>query len=115
MPPSKRVKRQIRELAAKVEEMELRDALQPLAAAFKQWEAGDVDSFDLKDRIHRFHQGPAREIYVRFATPHLEPHVAYAIAAGQLDRSEVPAEVLAELEHLIEFATRSAEEEQPEI
>ena len=38
---------------------ELRRALLPLAEAFKRWEHSDLDSGELSDLIHRFHQGPA--------------------------------------------------------
>lgn len=100
---SKRMKRLIRDLAATAEDAELRRALLPLADAFKQWEQGEVDSFSLKELIHQFHQGAARDIYARYATNHLEPSVAYAIVNGVLDRAVVPTEVLDYLAGLLEF------------
>ena len=56
----KRVKRLLREYASAAHEEELRRALLALAEAFKRWEHGDLDSGELSDLIHRFHQGPAR-------------------------------------------------------
>ena len=53
----KRVKRLLREYASAAHEEELRRALLPLAEAFKRWEHGDLDSGELSDLIHRFHQG----------------------------------------------------------
>jgi hypothetical protein len=107
---SKRVKRLIRECAAAAHEAELRRALLPLAEAFKQWERRELDSFALSDLIHQFHQGPAREIWLRYATRHLSPAVAHAIATGVLDRAAVPVEVLDNVAGLIEFYESQEEE-----
>lgn len=75
-----RLKRLLREYAAQVHEIELHQALVPLAEAFKRWERGELDSFDLSHLIHRFHQGAAREIYLRNDSRYPESAVAHAIA-----------------------------------
>jgi len=62
----KRVKRLLRECAAAAHEEELRRALLPIAEAFKRWEQGELGSGDLSELIHRFHQGPARDLYLRY-------------------------------------------------
>ncbi|MDP9311584.1 MAG: hypothetical protein M3R24_12005 [Chloroflexota bacterium] len=90
----KRVKRLLREQAARAYEAELRRALLPLAEAFEQWKAGQIESGNLCQLIHEFHQGPARELYTRYNAAWLDMVVARAIADGLLDRQEVPAEVL---------------------
>lgn len=100
---SKRIRRLLREFAAVAEEAELRRALLPLADAFKRWERGELDSFALKELIHQFHQGPARDIYLRYDRSRLEPSVARAIVSSVVDRAAVPAEVLDNLAGLIEF------------
>ena len=101
---TKRVKRLMRECAAAAHEAELHRALLPLAEAFQQWARGDLDSFALSEMIHKFHQGPAREIWVRYTTNQLLPSaIAHAIATGALDRAAVPAEVLDHVVGLIEF------------
>ena len=51
----KRLKRVLREHAGKAHEANLRQALKPLAEAFKRWERNELDSFELSDLIHRFH------------------------------------------------------------
>jgi hypothetical protein len=103
----KRLKRLLREYAGKAHEAELREALAPIAEAFKRWERGEIDSFDLKDLIHQFHQGPAREIYLRYYDRAPEPPVAYAIVSGLIDRATVPAELL---NHLARLITRYEDE-----
>ena len=90
----KPVKRLLREYASAAHEEELRRALLPLAEAFERWERGGFDSGELSDLIHRFHQGPARELFLRYNTSNLAAPVAYAIAAGIVDRTAVPGELL---------------------
>ena len=95
--------RLLRECAAAAHEEDLRRALLPIAEAFKRWEQGGLGSGDLSELIHQFHQGPARELYVRNDTNDIEAPVAYAIVTGVLDRKEVPAEVRDHVARLIQF------------
>ena len=81
----------------------LAQALSELGAQFARWDRGEIDSFELNDLVHRFHQDTAREIWKRYATTHLEPAVASAVAAGVLRKEELPAELLKHLAGLIEF------------
>ena len=104
----KRIKRLLREYAAAAHEEELRRALLPISEAFGRWERRELGSGDLSEIIHRFHQGPARELWVRYNAPHLEMVVAFAITTGVLGRDTIPAELL---EHLVR-AMRFYEEEQ---
>lgn len=99
----KRVKGLLREYASAAHEEELRRALLPLADAFRRWEQGELGSGELSDLIHRFHQGPARELCLRYNTAHLVAPVAYAVAAGILDRTAVPGELIEYLTGMIEF------------
>jgi hypothetical protein len=99
----KRIKRLLREYAGVAHEEELRRALVPVAEAFKRWERGELDSAELTEIIHRFHQGPARDLFDRYNTPNLEMTVAYAIAAGILDRGTIPAELLDHLAGALRF------------
>ena len=99
----KRIKGLLREYAGAAHEEELPRALVTVAEAFKRWEHGDLASGDLSEIIHRFHQGPARDLYVRYNTVRLELAVAYAITAGILDRQTIPAELLAHLAGPLQF------------
>ena len=99
----KRIKRLVREWAAVAHERDLRKALSELRIAFDRWERGELDSFELNDLIHRFHQDTSRDIWKRYATTHLEPAVAAAVAAGVLQRQELPPELVAHIAGLTEF------------
>ena len=100
---SKAVKRSLRELAAISHEEELRRALLPLAEAFDAWKAGKLTGGDLVEAIHLFHQGPARELYLRYERPLLSSSVAQAIVNGTIKKETVPAEVLEHLAGMLEF------------
>jgi hypothetical protein len=90
----KRIKRLLREQAGQAHEEELRRALVPVAEAFRRWERGELGSGELSDIMHRFRQGPARELFGRYNSPYMELAVAYAITVGVLDRQAIPAELL---------------------
>jgi hypothetical protein len=62
-----------------------------------------MDSFELNEFVHRFHQDTARDIWKRYATSHLEPAIASAVAAGVLRKAELPAELVQHIASLIEF------------
>ena len=104
----KRIKRLLREYAATAYEEDLRRALVSVAEAFKRWERRELGSGELTEMIHRFHQGPARDLWVRYNTADLEMPVAFAITTGVLSRDAIPAELL---DHLAR-AMRFYEEEQ---
>jgi len=88
------LKRLLRQHAGLAYEEELRRALLPLADDFDRWRGGAVDSGELAERIHAFHQGPAREIWKVYnhASPNLS--VASAISRGILPRENVQPELL---------------------
>jgi carbamoylphosphate synthase large subunit len=99
----KRIKRQVREWAGIAHARDLRKALGELRAQFDRWERGEIDSFELNERVHRFHQDTSREIWKRYATGHPEPAVASAVAAGVFRKEELPSELLQHIAGLIEF------------
>jgi hypothetical protein len=107
----KRLKKLLRTCAGEAHEEELRRALVPLAEAFDRWKRGDIASWELSNLIHRFHQGPARELFVKYDTNHLEAPVAHAIVTGVLDKDQISPELL---EHLAKWFKFYEELEAPE-
>ena len=99
----KRLKRLVREWAAIAHDRGLRQAIGELRQQFDRWNRGEIDLFELNELVHRFHEGTAREIWKKYATSHLEPAVASAVAAGLLRKEELPAELLRHVAGLIEF------------
>lgn len=106
----KRLKRLVREWAAIAHDRDLRKALGELREQFDRWGRGEIDSFELNELVHRFHQDTAREIWKRYATTHLEPAVASAVAARVLRKEELPAELVQHIAGLIEFYEQDLQE-----
>jgi hypothetical protein len=104
----KRIKRLLREYAAAAHEEELRRRLLPISEAFRRWERRELDSGELSELIHRFHRGPARDLWVRYNTPYLEMVVAFAITTGVLGRETIPAELLEHLAGAVRFYEEQA-------
>jgi len=100
---SRHVRRLVTEWAGIAHDRDLRKALGELRVQFGRWERGEISSFELNEYVHQFHDGTSREIWKRYATNHLEPAVASAVAAGVLRKDELPAELLHHIAGLIEF------------
>jgi hypothetical protein len=99
----RRIKRQVREWAGIAHDRDLHKALGERRAQFDRWERGEIDSVALNECVHRYHQDMSREIWKRYATAHLEPAVASAVAAGVLRKEELPSELLRHIDGLIDF------------
>jgi len=99
----KRMKRLVREWAGIAHDRDLRTALGELRIQFGRWERGEISSFELNEFVHQFHDGISREIWKRYASSHLEPAVASAVAAGVLRKEELPTELLQHIAGLIGF------------
>jgi hypothetical protein len=93
----------VREWARIAHDRDLRKALSELRVQFDRWDRGEIDSFELNDAVHRFHQDTARGIWKRYATTHLEPAVASAVATGVLRKEELPDDLVQHIASLIEF------------
>jgi hypothetical protein len=75
---------------------------------FARWRGGEIDPFELSDRIHRFHDGVSRDLYVAYRDLSPINAAARAIALQVLDRTEVPSEILGELESMVQFFEKRA-------
>ncbi|MBL8179324.1 MAG: hypothetical protein JNK48_31895 [Bryobacterales bacterium] len=95
----KQVKAVLRELAGKAHEKALTQVLSQLDGDFQAWRKGEITPFELAQRIHLFHQGPDRQIHLRYTrSVDLEFLVVQSVREGFLDREEIPADVMPYLE-----------------
>ena len=98
----------LRELAAIANERELTAALKELHAYFTEWQAKKIDSFELNDRIHKYHQETAREIWKMYnMTKPGGMMVARALALGFLSKEEIGPDLVEKLGPLINFWNES--------
>ena len=93
----KHIKRALRQLADRAYEIDLGRELTALRGEFDRWQRGDITAFDLTEAVHRFHRGPARDLFVTYTNQYPKAAVAYAIQAGVLDRTQIAKDVLDEL------------------
>jgi hypothetical protein len=84
-------------------ERELRRELAKLDASFAAWRGDEIDSWELSDRIHKFHNGASQELYKKYNYGEADVNVAYAIVSGILDRKEVPGELIEALANEIAY------------
>src|SRR5947209_5129969 len=84
----KPIQRTLATLAARAHEAALHRALTGLSRDFDRWKRAEIDSLALADRIHEFHDGPNREIYLRY-NGKTDPRVCSLLA-----RELIPPEVM---------------------
>ena len=100
----KPIKKALRSLIDLAYEAELRDALDHLHEDFQQWKCGEIDSFDLSDRIHKFHDGPSRDLFGLYSS-RLDPRflVERAVEKGLVPKEFVPVEVRSYIKDISDF------------
>jgi hypothetical protein len=91
---TKAQRKRLRELGALAYERDLAAELAQLEAAFRRWRAQELDAFELSDLIHRFHQGPSRELFSKYDHANIDFAVASAIHRGLLTEAEAGSEVV---------------------
>ena len=62
----KKIKKLIREFAAEAHERELHRELAKLDCHFAEWRSGKLGSGVLSDEIHKYDNGPSRELFKRY-------------------------------------------------
>jgi hypothetical protein len=106
--PEKIQRQRIRELAALAHERELAVELGALEEDFCRWRRGEITVHDLCDRIHGFHNGPARRLHSLYQGDLLDIVVGAAIGRGVLTEKEVPPELVDLLRRHVDFARETA-------
>jgi len=97
----KALKREIRELAGVAHERLLAVELRKLDGAFARWRAGEMDAFELSALVHKFHEGPPRELWLRFNTNDVRV-LGWIVSEALADRTMREDEVSVELRQFLE-------------
>ena len=98
-PYTKAVKRLIREWKAEAHERELHRELTKLDQEFARWRAGEIGSGELAIIVEACTKGPIHELFSIYNSSFQDNNVAYAVAAGILQRDELPAELVDAIAH----------------
>ncbi|MFK7983710.1 MAG: hypothetical protein AB8G86_27285 [Saprospiraceae bacterium] len=103
---TKSIRSELRSLNGLAHGRYLDRALSELQQQFSRWESKEIDGFDLKEIIHQFHNGPARDLYVSFGGSQRmnDSRVANALVEGLIKESEISAATLTAIARSIENA-----------
>ncbi len=100
---TKSQKKKLRQLAGIANECELDREMEKLYQHFENWRNETISCFELSDLIHKFHQGPSREIWKMYAYFDPDMAVSRVIALGFLKKEEIPEDLLDILDPKIGF------------
>lgn len=87
---TKAVSKKMRELSNQAYERELRQELEKLAEQFLLWRDNQIDSWNLEEAIHKFHNGSARELYKWYTMSSPEEILPYALFKKIIAYEELP-------------------------
>ena len=90
---NKKLRKEIRSLAGKAYERLLNKALRELDVDFTKWRAGKIDPWELSDRIHKFHDGISRRLYVLAGDNQGQTILLEAIVQGEISLDELSLEL----------------------
>lgn len=108
---SKAIYKKMRELSVTAYERELRGEMEKLAEQFQLWRDNQINTWDLEEAIHKFHNGPARKLYSRYRDLAPEMILPYALNKGLVAYEDIPEEIADEMRRNARwFEDRSAEE-----
>ena len=91
---TKAQRRELRRIAGLAHDRELAAALATVEEQFRRWRSGEIGPQDLNEAIHRFHQGPSRQLWLRYSDGLVEFAALDAVQRGVVAASEVAPEVL---------------------
>ena len=102
-----------KQLIGQAYKREQEKALESLNREFDRWRAGEIDCWELTDRIHRFHNGESRELYKIYERGDIKIALARAIALGIIGEEEVPADLRESMQQTIDFFRGTLAEDEP--
>jgi hypothetical protein len=97
---SKSVRKKLKELSGIAYQRDLDKALETLFTQFKKWNSKEIDCFALNEKIHKYHDGIARDLWKFYRN---DPGfiVAKSISDNTLSEKDVPQEIYKVLERQI--------------
>ena len=100
---SKSFRKIAKKLLQQAYEREQAKALESLGRGFDQWKSGEIDCWELTERIHQFHNGTSRELYKLYEMGDTKMTLARAIALDVIDEEEIPASLRESMRQTIEY------------
>ena len=99
---------QLRDIA---HERELKRELTELYQDFQKWRNKEINGFELNGRIHKYHQGPSREVWKIYNYMDLGMSVSRAVALEFLKKEDIQEDILEIIDTRIDFFSGDDESE----
>ncbi|VFN01465.1 MAG: hypothetical protein BECKG1743D_GA0114223_105663 [Candidatus Kentron sp. G] len=106
----KSIRKELRRLTGLAHEREMALALGRLEQEFGSWRKGEISPHELNDRIHKHHNGTARNLWSIY-TGNDNLAVVRAVCLGVIERSEIAKETLATISDQIDGMKGTWDEE----
>ena len=100
---SKSHKSRLRHLAARLNELEVKESLAPLSRKFDDWKSGKITSLELSELLHEYDYRDSRRLWSRYQTKRQDSLVALGYVRGHLSETDIGPDLLMELQNLIQF------------
>lgn len=93
---SKKTRKELRQLLIKAYERELDQHLFDLSIKFDEWKNKKIDSWDLEDHIHKFHDGISSDLFNAYNAKSIDDiyMISRALAHNLLLKEEIPSEAI---------------------
>ena len=100
-PITKKQMKHLRELAGIGYERDLERCMSVLYEQFEKWKQKEISVWDLNEKIHKFHNQIARDLYKSYTINDPIFPVVFGIKSGVLSIDEVQQECRPEIEELL--------------
>ena len=97
------MRKKLKELAMLVWKRELDQYIEKLAKRFDEWKEKKIDCFEINEYIHKFHDGPSRELWKKHNYFKADMIVAIGLDTGILKKEEISEDILQQIEDKIEI------------
>src|SRR5580704_2363069 len=90
---TKEEKRLLRELMGYLYELELIEATRELSKDVKAWENNEINVWELNERIHNYHDGISKNLYLKYTITnieHIEMLIRFEVSEGEIKIENLP-------------------------
>lgn len=99
---SKPIRKKLQRLSSVVYQRDLDSELAKLNVRFDEWQAGEIDCFELSDLIHEFHDGVSRKLWKFYNRADPDTIVVHGLMDKIISREEAGDDVLEQIRPLLE-------------
>ncbi|MBL7072333.1 MAG: hypothetical protein ISS33_00980 [Candidatus Omnitrophica bacterium] len=98
----KPIKKNLKELVSVAYKRELDNYTEHLAKYFDRWRTKKIDCFQLKEIIHKFHNGIFRELWKKYNLPCEDVLISMAVAKNIIKKEEINPDTFEHIKDMID-------------